>query len=141
MKVRAVKTPTPKQLKINQTARNIAQLQGWNANDPKLMHKLIANLEAGKELHSMPPKRNPKKLERCVKAVKKRKSAVNAYAVCTAATRKKNPEKKQYKEFPVYMGSSLKNMKLVWTAATQKDAIFIAKIYAEKNPDKFVRIP
>lgn len=39
--------------------------------------------------------RNPAKFERCVKAVKKRGGAANAYAVCTAAgTRKKNKAKR-----------------------------------------------
>lgn len=35
-------------------------------------------------------KKNPAKLERCVRAVKKRGGAKNAYAVCTASLKKKN---------------------------------------------------
>ena len=45
---------------VNRIARAVAVQQGWNIYDPKLMHKLIRNLEAGKEIHAMPTrKKNP----------------------------------------------------------------------------------
>jgi hypothetical protein len=40
---------------------------------------------------------NPAKFERCVKAVKKRGGAANAYAVCTAAGTRKNKKKRKRK--------------------------------------------
>jgi hypothetical protein len=39
--------------------------------------------------------KNPAKFDRCVKAVKKRSGAANAYAVCTAAGTRKNKAKKR----------------------------------------------
>ena len=45
--------------KINETAKQIARAQGWDIYNPQLMHKLIKNLEAGREIYAMPPKKNP----------------------------------------------------------------------------------
>ncbi len=54
--------------------------------------------------------------------------------------RAKNPAS-TYKEFPVQMGTSIKNLKTVWIARTQEDAIHVAKVYAKAYPNNVIRVP
>lgn len=79
-------------------------------------------------------RRNPAKFERCVKAVKKRGGAANAYAVCTAAgTRRKNAPRKKSRR--------IKNLLPLADVATagqyaEKGREYLAKQFKRKGKKK-----
>lgn len=61
-------------------------------------------------------KSNPEKFDRCVKAVKKRGGAVNAYAVCTAGQKKKkNPAAESAQAYEDFHGKAPKELVTIKT--------------------------